>query len=175
MRKTVLYIGMSLDGYIADRGGGVGWMDGQDGGGTEESYAGFLAAVDTVVMGWNTYHQIVTELSPGQWPYEGLSCYVLTSRSLPDLKEIHFTSRDPAALVRALKKEPGKDLWICGGAKAAQTLLKEDLIDEWRISILPTLLGAGIALFGPMDRERKLRLTGVQTENGITELRYTRR
>ena len=134
MRKTVLYIGMSLDGYIADRGGGVGWMDGQDGGGTEESYAGFLAAVDTVVMGWNTYHQIVTELSPGQWPYEGLSCYVLTSRSLPDLKEI-----------------------------------------QWRISILPTLLGAGIALFGPMDRERKLRLTGVQTENGITELRYTRR
>ena len=59
--------------------------------------------------------------------------------------------------------------------KAWQTLLKEDLIDEWRISILPTLLGAGIALFGPMDRERKLRLTGVQTENGITELRYTRR
>ena len=156
----MLYIGMSLDGYIADRGGGVGWMDGQDGGGTEESYAGFLAAVDTVVMGWNTYRQIVTELSPGQWPYEGLSCYVLTSRSLPDLKEIHFTSRD---------------IWICGGAKAAQTLLKEDLIDEWRISILPTLLGAGIALFGPMDRERKLRLTGVQTENGITELRYTRR
>ena len=46
----MLYIGMSLDGYIADRGGGVGWMDGQDGGGTEESYAGFLAAVDTVVM-----------------------------------------------------------------------------------------------------------------------------
>lgn len=91
----MLYIGMSLDGYIADRGGGVGWMDGQDGGGTEESYAGFLAAVDTVVMGWNTYHQIVTELSPGQWPYEGLSCYVLTSRSLPDLKEIHFTSRTP--------------------------------------------------------------------------------
>lgn len=57
MRETVLYIGMSLDGYIADCDGGVGWMGGQDP--TDESagsYPEFLHTVDTVMMGRNTYH-----------------------------------------------------------------------------------------------------------------------
>ena len=49
------------------------------------------------------------------------------------------------------------------------------MIDELRISVLPTLLGAGTALFAPMDRERKLRLLEIQTEDGIAELRYIRR
>lgn len=77
MRETVLYIGMSLDGYIADCDGGVGWMGGQDP--TDESagsYPEFLHTVDTVMMGRNTYHQIVTELSPEEWVYAGLRSYV---------------------------------------------------------------------------------------------------
>ena len=65
MRKVVLYLGMSLDGYIADKNGGVGWMEEDDTGSLEDSsYPDFVQTVDTVLMGYTTYHQIRTELSP---------------------------------------------------------------------------------------------------------------
>jgi dihydrofolate reductase len=68
MRKVILFIAMSLDGYIADCEGKVDWLEGL---GNEEemidTYSEFVTQVDTVVMGFNTYHQIVTELSPDEW------------------------------------------------------------------------------------------------------------
>lgn len=65
MRKIVLYIAMILDGYIADANGGVSWLRGQDPDNESEgSYPEFVRDIDTVVMGWETYHQVITELSP---------------------------------------------------------------------------------------------------------------
>lgn len=65
MRKIVLYIAMSLDGYIADANGGVSWLRGQDPDNESEgSYPEFVRDIDTVVMGWETYYQVITELSP---------------------------------------------------------------------------------------------------------------
>ncbi len=77
MRKIVLFIAMSLDGYIADINGKVDWLAGQDSDvENDDSYADFVKNIDTVIMGWTTYHQIVTELSPGQWVYDNLQSYV---------------------------------------------------------------------------------------------------
>lgn len=61
MRKVILFIAVSLDGYIADKSGGVGWLHGQ-GGDSEnvDTYSEFIKEIDTVLMGWNTYHQVVT-------------------------------------------------------------------------------------------------------------------
>ncbi len=68
MRKVTLFIAMSLDGYIADYQGKVDWLEGQgDDKENTNSYSEFVKEVDTVVMGWNTYNQIVTELSPNEW------------------------------------------------------------------------------------------------------------
>ena len=120
MRETVLYIGMTLDGYIADCDGGVGWMGGQDP--TDESagsYPEFLHTVDTVMMGRNTYHQIVTELSPEEWVYAGLRSYVITHRPQPDADGIIFTNESPGALVDRLKVQPGRDIWGRAGPSAA--------------------------------------------------------
>ena len=75
MRSVILYIAMSLDGYIADREGGVDWLAGQEPGqDMPDSYSTLLERIDTVLLGWNTYHQLTTQLSPEQWPYEGLDC-----------------------------------------------------------------------------------------------------
>lgn len=176
MRETVLYIGMSLDGYIADCDGGVGWMGGQDP--TDESagsYPEFLHTVDTVMMGRNTYHQIVTELSPEEWVYAGLRSYVITHRTQPDADGIIFTNESPGALVDRLKVQPGRDIWICGGAELVHQLLREDKIDRFHIAVLPILLGSGIRLFGSDGRKIPLTLTGTQVYNGITELIYRKR
>ena len=85
MRKTVLYIAESLDGFIAAPDGGVGWLTEQHPDGLEEgSYPEFIRTVDTVLMGYTTYHQIVTELSPDKWAYEGMHTYVFTHKEIPD-------------------------------------------------------------------------------------------
>ena len=120
MRSIILYIAMSLDGYIADREGGVDWLAGQEPGqDMPDSYSTLLERIDTVLLGWNTYHQLTTQLSPEQWPYEGLDCYVFTHRSLPSKEGITFSDADPCALVRELKARPGRDIWLCGGAALA--------------------------------------------------------
>lgn len=176
MRTVVLFLAMSLDGYIADRNGGVDWLSGQSE--QEESidtYAAFVKDIDTVIMGWNTYHQVVTELSPEKWIYSDLTSYVVTHRELPSTDQIIFTKEDPCALVKKLKQEPGKHIWICGGSKVIQQLMEEDLIDRYYISVIPTILGDGIRLFGNMEKEIKLQLIKTQTYNGITDLVYQHR
>ena len=181
MRKTVLYIGMSLDGYIADPNGGVGWMNGQEESAENgDSYENFIKTVDTVIMGWNTYHQVTTELSAGEWVYEGLTTWVITHRTAEEGEKaakspLLFTDRSPCDLVKRLKKEEGKNIWICGGADIVRQLMGEDLIDIYHISILPVLLGDGIRLFDAEEKTKKLRLVRMDSANGIAELVYVRR
>ena len=175
MRNVMLFIAMSLDGYIAAPDGGVGWLAGQ---GEEEpfdAYGAFIREVDTVLMGWNTYHQIAAELSPEVWPYAGLTSYVLTHRAQRSTGEIRFTAEDPCALVRRLRQQEGKSIWVCGGAQLAGQLMAEDLIDTYYISVIPTLLGDGIRLFGKLDGERKLRLVETRSYDGIVDLVYVKR
>lgn len=64
MRKISLFIAMSLDGYIADSKGSVEWLTGQSNDDSIDAYSEFVKDIDTVIMGWNTYHQIITKLSP---------------------------------------------------------------------------------------------------------------
>lgn len=176
MRKTVLYIAMSLDGYIADQSGGVEWLAGENPEDNEtDTYSEFIKDVDTVIMGWNTYEQIVTELSPDTWVYAGLTSYVMTHQEAEEKKDVIFTQEDPCTLIEELRKKEGKKIWICGGANLIQQLMKEDMIDEYDISVIPTVLGKGIRLFGDHGKEIKLKLRGTQTYNGITELVYERR
>lgn len=169
MRQVVLYIAMSLDGYIADTEGGVGWLDRLEGG--QAGYAALLKETDTVVMGWNTYHQITTQLSPGAWPYEGLRCYVATHRPLADTPRARFTA-DPCGLVRRLKAQPGKQIWLCGGANLAGQLLEAGLCDRLRLSVAPVVLGGGIPLFGRAGAPAALELLKVRRDRELVELEY---
>lgn len=176
MRSVILYIAMSLDGYIADKSGKVDWLCGQGGSNENmDTYSAFIKDVDTVVMGWNTYHQVITELSPGEWVYKDLTSYVITHRTLCSTENIKFTKEAPSRLIKELKQEKGKAIWICGGGSIIQQLVQEGLIDEYRISIIPTILGSGIRLFGETPGELQLKLIHVETGDGITELRYIRR
>ena len=176
MRKVVLYIAISLDGYIADADGGVDWLAGQEeyAEGTD-SYGAFIKDVDTVIMGWNTYHQVTTELSLTEWVYADLTSYVITHRKLCATDKILFTDENPCALVKRLVQEQGKAIWINGGATIAQQFMRENLIDRYHICIIPTILGSGIPLFAPTDTRVDLRLVNAWNENGITELVYERR
>lgn len=175
MRKVVLFIAMSLDGCIADPQGGVGWLDAQGAQPQEEDpYDAFIKDVDAVVMGWNTYHQIVTALSPGAWPYEGIDCYVVTHRALPANGRIFFTGQSPCDLVRRLRCAQGKSIWICGGAKVARPLMQQGLIDEYEITIVPTVLGDGIRLFAEDAGTMRLKPVSAQLQGEMLHCRFLR-
>ncbi|MCI8484037.1 MAG: dihydrofolate reductase [Lachnospiraceae bacterium] len=176
MRKMSLFIAMSLDGYIADIKGGVNWLTGQ--GNDDENidtYAEFVKNIDTILMGWNTYHQIVTELSPNEWIYHDFTTYVMTHNEHISSEQIRFVNIDPVSLAKGLKEEEGKDVWICGGANLVQQLVNEDLIDCYYITVVPIILGSGIRLFEKAKHRIKLRLVKTQSYNGMTDLVYVRR
>lgn len=140
---------MSIDGYIADSKGSVNWLSGQGNDDDNiDSYSEFVKDIDTVIMGWNTYHQIVTELSLDEWVYDDFKTYVVTHRPKISSDIISFVDESPVALVKKLREEKGKGIWICGGANLVQQLVKEDLIDCYYITIVPTILGSGIRFLG---------------------------
>ena len=170
MRKTILYIGMSLDGYIADKNGKVDWLEGQEKSyESDYGYKAFSQTVDTVIMGYRTYNQIVTELSPEEWVYPDMNCYVITNKKLPSTTNITFTNQSLKNLITTLKKQDGKHIWICGGADIAQQCIAENMIDEYHLSIIPTILGDGIRLFGKNEKAIPLELISLSQENGIID------
>ena len=176
MRKVTLFIAMSLDGYIADKDGGVDWLNGQEKNGENtDTYSEFIKTIDTIIMGWNTYHQVITELSPEEWVYPEQVSFVITHREILSTERIRFTSESPCDLVKRLREEEGNGIWICGGASIVRQLMETDLIDTLHISVIPTLLGDGVRLFGPLEKEQKLRLVKTQSYNGITDLVYEKR
>lgn len=178
MRKVKLFIAMSLDGYIADPNGKVDWLeDSNNGEEAVDTYSNFIKDIDTILMGWKTYNQIATELSPQEWIYNQCKTYVLTHRKqmTPDIdNEIYFTDENLYDLVEKLKKENGKDIWICGGAYLVQQLINADLIDYYYLTIIPTVLGSGIRLFDNLDHQINLNLISTQSCNGIVDLIYKR-
>lgn len=176
MRKTVLFIAMSVDGYIADTQGDVAWLNGQNPEiDSMASYQEFIQTVDTIIMGWTTYHQITTELFNSEWPYKGMKTYVLTHRQCENEDEIEFINTDVCSLVERLKNSEGQQIWICGGAKIAQPLIENKSIDRYRFSIIPILLGDGIPLFKHISEHQPLKLIDSFSYNGITDLIYEQR
>ena len=173
MRKAIVYIAVSLDGFIADKKGGVGWLvgDGSDPA-NPGSYPDFVEGVDTVLLGYTTYHQIVSELSPNAWPYDGKETYVLTHRSLPNKPGIAFVNEEVGSLLGRLKKQTGKSVWICGGASLVNQALAAKQVDEIVVSVMPVLLGDGVRLFEPGDIGTKLALSSAKPYNGVVDLDY---
>lgn len=175
MRKVKLFIAMSLDGYIGDENGKVDWLNGQSDEEMPDVYSKFIQDVDTVILGYNTYEQIVNELSPDMWVYENLQSYVITHRKIKNKENITFCDLSPVELVHQLKQRDGKDIWICGGSQIIHQLMKENVIDEYYISVIPVLLGSGIPLFHSGFDTIHLQLIGTKSYNGITDLIYRQR
>lgn len=171
MRKVILYIAMSLDGYIADINGKVDWLCG-DGSDAQNigSYDSFYKTIDTIIMGYSTYHQIVNELSPDNWVYNDRMTYVITHKQLPDKHNIVFRN-NLHKLITELKLQDGKDIWICGGADVANQLIELGLIDRYHISVIPSILCDGIRLFRN-KADAGLKLVSTNAYNGIVDLIY---
>jgi len=170
LRRVILNLAVSLDGYIAGPKGEYDWCF------VDEDYGmtDFFKTIDATLMGGKTYRQIV---SAGERLYPVKTNYVCTRNpDQPNSQNLVFISDHAAEFVQKLKIESGKNIWLCGGSEIIDILLKADLIDEMMLSIHPLILGGGLPLFKNQDRRISFKLTGcVNYRSGLVQATYERK
>jgi dihydrofolate reductase len=170
MRKVVLGLGISIDGYIARLNGAVDFLCMPK----DYSMAPFFATVDTAIMGRTTLDDALK--MGGSFGGSSMKTYVLSRSKPPGERDgVVFTNKSPAALVSQLRKRPGKHIWLMGGGELARDFLKADLVDELYLGMVPVLLGEGIPLFPPGFPQRDFELVENKTySKGLVSLKYKR-
>lgn len=173
MTKFILYIATSIDGYIARPDGSIDWLPTPDLNGEDFGCSKFYNSINALVMGSTTYEQA---LGFGDWAYSGKLSYVLTSRDLSTtLPDICFIQGGVEAVVEAIKQAGYERVWLMGGGKLVSSFMSKGLIDEYIITVIPTILGSGISLY-QSGLEFKLDLINVTPYSaGVVELHYQNR
>jgi dihydrofolate reductase len=164
------FIATSLDGYIARTDGSIDWLTSRAEHAGETGYDEFLASVDTVVVGRNTY-QLACKFDT--WPYEGKQVEVLSTTLDPDTDDRILVHRTLDALVETLNDRGAQRIYT-DGAATIQTFLTAGLLNELTITTAPVLLGTGILLFAPVPTEIHLTHNATRTLNAcFTQSDYT--
>jgi dihydrofolate reductase len=176
MSKCSVFIATSLDGYISRTDGGIDWLEKANSAipkGEDCGYGEFMSGVDALVMGRNTFEQVLTFPA---WPY-GDTPVVVLSRSLVSLPgkvpaTVSLSSEQPARLVERLANKGLRRLYVDGGI-TIQAFLAAGLIDEMTITVIPVLLGSGKPLFGALPGDVELELLSSRAfEFGFVQSKY---
>ena len=178
MRKIILGLGISLDGYIARKNGAVDWLS-MD---WDYDWTAFFKTIDAVLMGrksWDVALGMSPKGKPKSNPYGAMETYVFSNTlSASGVDGVEIVSGDLKKFVENLKAKDGKNIWLSGGGDLAKSFLNENLVDEIHLGITPHLLGSGLPLFLELSREIPLRLISCKTyqhkkeENAMVELFY---
>ena len=169
MAEIVVYIAHSVDGFIADRAHGLGWLKPFEG--YDFGYDGFVGKVDAVVMGARTYRDV---RGFGTWPYPGRSAIVLTKGPPIDGDGLAvFDDRTPGELVEDLVRAGRRRIWVVGGGGVIRAFIDARLVRRLILFQIPVLLGGGAALWPAGKRSTDLQLTRVASHrNGVVETEY---
>jgi dihydrofolate reductase len=185
MRKLIVQQWVTVDNIAAEEDGGLSFVSGEpfDDEVTDDpfknSMMGFIDSVDTMILGANTYNQ-----TKGYWPYaddqgeygrklNNLTKFVASSK-LDDAPWGGYpaatVTRDPAATIRGLKQQSGKDIWLWGSLRLMHSLLDADVVDEVRMLVCPASRGKGTRIFEDRQDLKLVEANGF--DNGIVILRY---
>jgi dihydrofolate reductase len=176
MRTLSLFIATSLDGYIAKPNDDLSFLKSVEKEGEDYGYAEFTSTIDTIIIGRRTYDYVLKEIGLSHYDNGERKVYVITRTERPDVGNIEFYNGNLAELVHKLKNENGKNIYCDGGAEVINALLKDDLIDELIISVIPVLLGNGTRLFKDGRPEQLLEFINAKTfDTGLTQLHYKRK
>jgi dihydrofolate reductase len=177
MRNIILDLAVTLDGFIEGPHGEVDWCIMDD----DMDFEGFLAGIDTIFYGrvsydmWGNFHPDDNAGETEKFIWSAVHSkkkYVFSGKPRQDSRATFITS-DFAEKVAIIRQKEGKDIWLYGGAKLIRTFIRLNLIDIYRISIHPTVLGSGKPLFQNPDERINLTLTGVNSfKSGVVQLTY---
>lgn len=167
--RIVVYAAISLDGYLADSDGSVGFLAAYEG--EDYGYHDFLASVGGLVMGASTYKQV---LEFG-WPYGDLPVLVLSHHDpeIPAGVDATISGGETGDAIREFAAGTDRGVWIVGGGVVITDALAAGVVDSLDLAVMPVLLGSGIPLATePIDRT--LRLAETHTyDNGVIRLVYS--
>ena len=164
MSKIILYIATSLDGYIAREDESIDWLPES----AKSGYDAFYKSIDTVIMGKTTYDQVLTF---GEYPYKDKKSFVFTTTTQTKDENVEFVS-DVNKFVKDDFPSVGKNIWLVGGAQIIASFLKQKVVDEIIITIIPVLLGRGIPLFKNIENDTKLELIKTKKYIQLVDLHY---
>jgi dihydrofolate reductase len=182
MRRVILSLATSFDGFIEGPNGEIDWLTFDEE--TGEVLGKFLEEIDTVLYGrvsyeaWGNYHPM--ENSSGfEKDFYGklhrMTKYVFSSSKKDFDGNVFVINSDVEETIRELKEKSGKDIWLYGGAGLITTFMNADLIDEFRIAVAPIILGDGMPLFKEINQRVKLNLLDVKaSKSGMVEFKYER-
>lgn len=189
MRELTYYVAVSIDGFIAGLDGEFDrfLFEGDHSAAIGAKYPGTAPTelaerfgfpteggpFDTVLMGWNTYAVGLPDL-PSPYRHLRQIVFTRTHEAPAGADGVEFTDRNPVDVVRDLKAEEGKGIWLCGGGALAAEL--RDEIDRLALKRNPVLFGAGIPLFdGREYRPSDFRATAITPyESGVVLAEYVR-
>ena len=166
MKKVILYIASSLDGFIARDNGDINWLPESDTSGYDE----FYKTINTVIMGKTTYEQVLTF---GEYPYKDKKSYVFTRNNSISAKSenVEFVS-NADVFVKDMHAKMKGNVWLVGGGQIISYFVNRGLVDEMILSIIPIVLGRGIPLFCDMQKESRLNLIKSTSYDKLIELHY---
>jgi dihydrofolate reductase len=177
MKKVILDLAVTLDGFIEGPEGEIDWCIMDD----DMDFEGFISGIDTIFYGRASYDlwgnfQPNTHAGPAEqmlWKeIHARNKFVFSSQQRQDGKAT-FISGNIVERVTEIKKQGGKDIWLYGGAGLIKTFIQSGLIDIYRISVHPTVLGSGKPLFEDLKERLALRLIQTNTfRSGVVQLIY---
>jgi dihydrofolate reductase len=177
MRKIIVHIATSADGFIARKDGGIDWLDRPVPKGVDYGLAAFYKSIDTILYGRKTYDVAVKFVADGiEIPHDaGVRNYVFSRRRSPKkiLPGFEFVKEPIKKFVKNLRAQKGKDIWMMGGGGIVGSFLDEGEIDEFVISVIPVFIGEGIPLIAPRHRTIPLKLVSTKKfSDGVVQLHY---
>jgi len=176
MRKLSLFIATSLDGYIAKPNDDLSFLKLVEKEGEDYGYAEFTANIDTIILGRKTYDYVLKEIGSTHYDNGERNVFIITRTEKPSVGKTTFYTGNLIELIQRLKSESGKNIYCDGGAEVINELLKNDLIDELIISVIPVLVGNGTKLFKDGRPEQQLELAKAKTfDTGLAQLHYRRK
>ncbi|RKR09404.1 dihydrofolate reductase [Flavobacterium sp. 90] len=177
MKKVILDLAVTLDGFIEGPNGEIDWCIMDD----EMDFDGFLSNIDTIFYGrvsydaWGNYQPDANADNSEKMLWQGVHSkkkYVFSTQNKQD-SNATFINSDIANTVKEIKEQSGKDIWLYGGASLIKTFIQLNLIDTYRISVHPTVLGNGKPLFEDLKERIELKLIKTNIfKSGVVQLIY---
>lgn len=181
MKKIILDLAVTLDGFIEGPNGEVDWCIMEEGDGSD--FIDFVAGIDTIFYGrvsyelWGNYQPHENASPVVKEVYKAIPTktkYVFSTTKTNDDSHAIFIHSNVKERVMEIKQRPGKDIWLYGGGKLITSFMNLGLIDIFRLAVHPVILGSGKPLFKDIKERVGLKLTGIKSSrSGVILLTYT--
>lgn len=164
----------SLDGFVARRDHSLDWLERPGTAAEDAGYDGFIAEMDGLILGSGSFRTLLTF---DAWPYDKpviVMSRTMTEGDIPELlrDKVSLTREDPATLMASLEKVGWRRAYVDGG-KVVQSFIREGLVSDMVVTLIPVLIGDGLPLFGALDADVDLELVSQRAfKSGLVQLKY---